>query len=142
MARKTFRVNADSVDTLVDILVANPEDFNADSDKLRGRNDRYPMAGRLNGVEYDTFMANRAQNRITYVIYSYNTPIAWRVYDRATFAKDVRTDWEQHWVMPNGTGSMTTAKHINKVRTALSQISGGIDCSCSGVNEAPGCSHE
>lgn len=128
MARKTFRVNADSIDTLVDILVGTPEDFNFDKDKLRGRNDRRPMAGRLNGVEFDTFMANRAQNRITYVIYSYNTPIAWRIYSYGAMAptNDVRTDWEQHWVMPKGTGTTTTAKHMSKVRAALSQISGGI----------------
>lgn len=124
--RKTFRVNADSVDVLVDLLVGNPEDFNSDKDKLRGRIERMPMAGRLNGVEYDTFMANRAQNRITYVIYSYNTPIAWRIYSYGAMAKDVRTDWEQHWVMLNGTGTVTTAKHINKVRSALSRINGGI----------------
>lgn len=127
MARKTFRVNADPIDVLVDILVGTPEDFNLDKDKLRGRNERYPMAGRLNGVEYDTFMANRAQNRITYVIYSYNTPIAWRTYSYGAMAKGVRGNWEQHWVMPNGTGSMTTAKHISKVRNALSQISGGVE---------------
>ena len=126
MARKTFRVNADPIDVLVDILVGTPEDFNLDKDKLRGRIDSRPMAGRLNGVEYDTFMANRIQGRITYVIYSYNTPIAWRVYDRATFGGKPGPDWEQHWVMPKGFGTTTTAKHMNKVRAALSRINGGI----------------
>lgn len=122
--RRTFRGNADPISKLIDILVGTPEEFNADWDKLRGRVASSGLAsGRLNGADYDTFMANRAQGRITYVIYSYNTPIAWRVYDRA----DPIASDHQSWVMPTTSGgTVTTAKHINKVATALRQISGGI----------------
>lgn len=127
MTHKTYRVNADSTDVLVDLLVGTPEEFNSDKDALRGRTHRHPMAGRLNGVEFDTFMAHRAQNRITYVIYSYATPIAWRVYSYGAMPSgdwdDISVDLQQHWVMPptNG-GTNTTAKHMGKVRAAISRI--------------------
>lgn len=122
--RKTFRVNADSVDTLRELLVGTPEDFNHPNDKLRGQTDMFPMAGRLNGSDYDFFMGCRAQHRISYVIYSYTTPIAYRIYDRAFPSPDN----PQRWVMPNDPPmTNTTQKHLAKVRAALSQISGGID---------------
>lgn len=116
--RRTYRVNADRIDVLIDLLVATPEDFNSDRDILRGRIEKHPMVGRLDGADYDTLMSNRRQERISYVIYSYNTPIAWRV---------SAPNNAQHWVMPqHPPATNTTSKHVNKVRTALSQISGGI----------------
>jgi hypothetical protein len=127
MARKTYRVNADSIGVLVDLLVGTPEDFNGDRDRLRGYAEKHPMAGRLNGGDYDVLMANRKQGRITYVIYSYNTPIAWRIWDHALFGGKPAPSWEQHWVMPQHPPmTNSSAKHVAKVRTALSQISGGI----------------
>lgn len=122
--RRTFRVNADPIDTLVDILVATPDDFNSVTDKLRGYADKHPTAGRLNGADYDFFMGCRAQERISYVIYSYTTPIAYRIYDRAFPSPNNA----QRWVMPEHPPmTKTSAKHVAKVRAALSQISGGID---------------
>jgi hypothetical protein len=129
--RRTFRGNADPISTLIDILVATPDEFNSDKDKLRGRAETRPMGSRLNGVDYDTFMSHRAQGRITYVIYSYNTPIAWRIYSYGAMVgetfRNVSTNLEQHWVMASTSGgTVTTAKHMNRVATALRQISGGI----------------
>lgn len=121
--RRTFRVNADSIGKLVDILVGTPDDFNSPySDKLYGYAETRPMSTGLNGADYDILMADRKQERISYVIYSYGVPIAWRIYDRAFPSKNDR----QYWVMAqHPRSSMTTAKHIAKVRTALRQISGG-----------------
>jgi hypothetical protein len=118
MAHKTYRVNADSTDVLVDLLVGTPEEFNSDKDKLRGRNyDAYLMGtGKLSGKELDAFISASRTKRITYVIYSYDTPIAWRQWGND----------DQRWVLATGTGSMTTAKHMAKVRAAISRISNGI----------------
>lgn len=126
--RRTYRVNADPISTLVDILVATPDDFNGPKDKLRGYAETQPMVGRLNGADYDTLMANRKQGRITYVIYSYNTPIAWRIWDRALFGGKPAPSWKQYWVMAQHPPmTNTSAKHVAKVKAALSQISGGIN---------------
>lgn len=125
--RRTYRVNADSIGVLVDILVGTPDDFNSDTDKLRGYAETSPMSTGLNGGDYDRLMADRKQGRITYVIYSYSTPIAWRIWDHGLFGGKPGPSWKQYWVMAqNPRSSATTAKHVAKVRAALSQISGGI----------------
>lgn len=108
--RRTYRVNADSWMVLKDILVGTPEDFNSLSDSLKGYADTSPMWGKL-PEEWITRMRN---DKVTYVIYSYNTPIAWK-------------NAKGEWVVPNVRYSVTTSKHQGKVQTALSQISGGID---------------
>lgn len=124
MARKTYRVNADSVYVLVDLLVATPMEFNKDNHTLRGREERKPRAGRLNSRKFDSAREN---DLITYVIYSYDTPIAWKQYVNPTSHRHpgVRFDWVEMWVMPDVRYSVTTSKHQAKVRNALSQISGG-----------------
>lgn len=115
--RRTYRINADRWTTLMDILVGDPEDFNSDSSSLRGRIDTSPMWGKLPGDEI-TIMNDR---QVRYVIYSYNTPIAYRYI----------THWLPTgqpvfgWCVPDVRYSVTTSKHQGKVRTALSQISGG-----------------
>jgi hypothetical protein len=133
MARKTFRVNADSIDVLIDILITPSEDFNSDRDKLRGRSARIDNRSFFfNGNSEDEFLkgikAARDQHRLEYVIYSYSKPIAYREYvGRASASvyssNGKRVGWSDYqWVIDTG-GSMTTAKHISKVRRALSQIS-------------------
>lgn len=125
--RRTYRVNADSWTVLKDILVGDPQEFNPDLSRrwvekngwagwkytgaLRGRT--------VNGTEWIGFGilpeewkdAFRVKG-LEYVIYSYETPIAWRT--------------NGSWVVPNVKYSVTTSKHQGKVRTALSQINGGI----------------
>ena len=120
--RRTYRVNADSWTVLRDILVATPEDFNPDSASLRGRNvelSAYVDMGRLP----QEYVNEIRDSRVGYVIYSYGTPIAWRRI--AEWRKDGGPVWE--WRVPEERYSVTTSKHQGKVRTALSQISGGID---------------
>lgn len=135
--RRTFRVNADSWTVLQDLLVATPEDFNSDSDTLRGRTIDYdkpshiPSMGEL-PAEYSIALRNGlANHRVEFVIYSYRTPIAWR--ERTVSPNRVKgsnghtVGYSNHrWVMPDVRYSVTTSKHQGKVRTALSQISGGI----------------
>jgi hypothetical protein len=47
-----------------------------------------------------------------YVIWSYDTPIAWHVVDDLMVGPE-------HWVMPDESYSVTTTRHQNLVRTAL-----------------------
>lgn len=137
MTRATYRVNADKWTKLVDILVADPEEFNGEYgvDKS-GQFPRYRNAfrgrkmnvGRLSqlGQLPDEWRAKWRQDKgeIDYVIYSYETPIAWRVSD--TWYGNHGQTHSHRWVMPNVKYSLTTSKHQGKVRTALSQISGGL----------------
>lgn len=126
--RRTYRVNADSIDTLIDILVATPDDFNNPyRDKLYGYATLNPRRGRLSE---DDYRAMRNAD-VEYVIYSYGTPIAY--WERTISPNRVKADngrtvgysnWR--WVMPNGPRSNTTAKHVAKVTAALKQISGGL----------------
>jgi hypothetical protein len=133
MARKTYRVNADSIEVLIDILITPAEDFNSDRDKIRGRSARIDNRSFFfSGNSDDEFMKGiktaRDQDRLEYVIYSYNTPIAYREYVGRAMASvyssnGKRVGWSDYqWVINTG-GSMTTSKHIHKVRAALSQIS-------------------
>ena len=128
---RTYRIHADSWTTLKDILVGTPEDFNEDlSSYYDARNgiDRYrgTLRGRtmgagfpipndnwLSGETRGAFFQDWNAGRITYIVWSYNTPIAWRTI-------------ESKWVMPDVTYTRTTSKHQGKVATALSQITGGI----------------
>jgi len=118
--RATYRVNADSWTVLQQILVATPDDFNPDSASLRGRNIENGHGGY--GQLPQEHVSQMADSIVKYVIYSYQTPIAYR---------RVR-DWNANgtanyeWIVPDVRYSVTTRKHQGKVRTALSQISGGI----------------
>lgn len=134
MARRTYRVNKDKWTHLLDILVATPDDFNSDDAVLRGRTmgEGFPIPNnRLSGETRKEFYAAWNAGRIEYIIWSYDTPIAWR--ERTTSPNRVKgsnghtVGFSQHrWVMPDVTYSMTTSKHQGKVRVALSEISGGI----------------
>lgn len=115
--RATYRVNADSWTHLRDLLTT-PVEFNTDSATLRGRHDSYPDAGRLGGPEGATFRGHRAAGAITYVIYSYNTPIAYRI----TTANAQTGEHTSRWIIPDVRYSVTTSKHQGKTRTAISQL--------------------
>jgi hypothetical protein len=117
MARKTYKVNADMWTKLRDILVGAPEEFNPDSANLRGRNVKVGDLSRLGWLP-DEWRAVWREDKDTtvYAIWSYDTPLAWRVYRNG----------KARWIMPDVRYSVTTSKHQGKVRTALSQIPGGI----------------
>lgn len=127
MARATYRVNADLWTKLQDILTATPDEFNSDRDTLRGRKiengvDVYG-SGRMEGEDLSTFRGHRQAGALDYVIYSYGTPIAYRI----AYAHPQRLGGTRYeWIVPSTRYSVTTSKHQGKVRTALSQISGGI----------------
>lgn len=112
--RRTYRVNADRWNVLVDILVGTPEDFNPDSATLRGRtvDSHHIYPGMLPGPIASDFRRYVRDGMIQYVIYSYATPIAWRYHTGK-------------WAMPGTKYSVTTSKHQGRVGTAISQISGG-----------------
>lgn len=143
--RKTYRINKDMWTELVDILVGTPDEFNEDLSKrydwrsemdkysgtLRGRNFNPDTMGTgvLGGNYLNEFIKASKEGRIEFVIYSYETPIAWRALnpngDEAINQDGVGYS-RYHWVMPDVKYSVTTSKHQAKVRVALSQISGGI----------------
>ena len=117
---RAYRVQADSWTVLKDILVGTPQPFNAAIASLRGRevNDLSDFNRGWLPAEY----RNAARDAvISYVIYSYETPIAWR--QIAGWQLDGAAEYE--WVVPKVTYSATTTKHQNKVRVALSQIGDG-----------------
>ena len=125
--RRTYRVNSDMWTVLSDILCATPDEFNTDSASLRGRTihngvDIYG-SGRMTGTDLDTFRGHRQAGALDYVIYSYGTPIAYRI---AYAHPQYHGRTEYKWIVPSTRYSVTTSKHQGKVRTALSQISGGI----------------
>jgi hypothetical protein len=131
MTRRSFRVNADSWTVLRDLLVATPEEFNGD---YRCDGDRHvnTISGRRMNVGRrsvlgqlpDEWRAVWHNQEIDYVIYSYGTPIAWRTRE-AHYGNNGLT-YSHRWVVPDVRYSVTTSKHQGKVRTALSQITGGI----------------
>lgn len=131
MARRYYRVNADSW-TVLESILADHEDFNSDSTPLRGRavnDNHFPTTGRLPDDDAIEYLDARKESRLEYVVYSYRTPIAYRMYTGkaqnpvyATNGK--RVGWSDYlWVIPDVRYSVTTSKHQGKVRTALSQIS-------------------
>lgn len=124
--RAKYRVNADSWTHLRDLLVGTPDEFNGERDTLRGRTihngvDIYGT-GRMEGTDLAIFRGHRQAGALDYVIYSYGTPIAYRI--AYTHPQYGRTEYE--WIVPDVRYSVTTSKHQEKVRSALSQISGGI----------------
>jgi hypothetical protein len=114
--RRTYRVNADSWTVLKDILVGTPEPFNTDKATLRGR-EHCEGWGMLPEPDANEMI----DSQVRYVIYSYDTPIAYRRI----------AEWEcggqpvYEWIIPDVRYSVTTSKHQGKVRTALSQITNG-----------------
>jgi hypothetical protein len=131
MSRRYYRVNADPVSVLEEIL-ADHSDFNADRDSIRGRvvgPNHFPMVGRLPEEYVSEYLDARKESRLEYVVYSYSTPIAYRMYtgraQNPVYASNgKRVGWSDYlWVVPNVRYSVTTSKHQGKVLTALSQIS-------------------
>jgi hypothetical protein len=128
---RTYRINKDKWLELEDILISPPEDFNPDLKKtwtirsngwegwkytgaLRGRTITRPseiLMGQL-PEEYQNYMVDKV---VRYVIYSYETPIAWM--QVAEWDSDGAPIYE--WVIPNVKYTVTTSKHQGKVRTAL-----------------------
>lgn len=122
-AIKRYRVNADRWDVLADLLAGEPEAFNTASDSLHG--DKVTVGTRsLLGQLPDEWRAAWHNDNTDYAIWSYKTPIAWRAVD--TWYGNDGVEHTYRWVVPNAHYSVTTSKHQGKVRTALSQISGGI----------------
>jgi hypothetical protein len=113
MARKTYRVNADSWTGLRDLLVGSPEEFNAPSDTIRGRRIEHSHDISLGKLPEEWAIILR-DDVVLYVIYSFKTPIAW--YDER----------KSQWIVPAVRYSVTTSKHQNKVRTALSEMNADV----------------
>lgn len=131
MARRYYRVNADRVDVLEEIL-ADHADFNASSASLWGRAvgpNHFPTVGKLPDEYQSEYLDARKESRLEYVVYSYKTPIAYRMYtgraqNSVYAANGKRVGWSDYlWVVPNVVYSNTTSKHQHKVLTALSRIS-------------------
>ena len=128
---RSYKINTDSWVRLEDILVSPPEDFNPDLKKtwterkngwsgykytgvLRGRTIHRQseiMTGRL-PQEYVNIIKDHV---VRYVIYSYETPIAWM--QVAEWDSDGAPIYE--WIVPNVKYSQTTSKQQGKVRVAL-----------------------
>jgi hypothetical protein len=136
---KTFRINKDGWWNLKEILVGSPEDFNEDlSSYYDARNDRTAYRGTLRGRKMgsgfpipdknwlsgktrELFFQAWNEGRIDYIIWSYETPIAWREWPSEWVGEPI-----PEWIAPDDTYTRTTSKHQSAVRTAISQINGGI----------------
>lgn len=91
---------------LHEILVGEPQEFNPDSATLRGRKGAPVSFGMLPRGEHGGIW--NAAAGADYVIYSYATPVAWR--SAGT------------WHVPPFRYSVTTSKHVGRVRTAIGQL--------------------
>jgi hypothetical protein len=133
---RKFRVQKDSWIVLKDILVGTPDEFNADYSRrwsVRKNWSGYVYTGTFRGrtiTRHDyvetgqlpqEYVNDFKDSVVRYVIFSYETPIAWsRI-----------ADWERNgapvfeWVVPDVKYSVTTTKHQGNVRVALSQIGDG-----------------
>ena len=115
---KRYRVNADRWWILEEILLgeADPQEFNSDRDNLRGRKEMFPTSGRLTGMEKEELENYRKAGMIDYVVYSYATPIAYRIREN---------DNRFQWVVIGQRFSVTTSKHQGRVRAALHTVTHG-----------------
>ena len=85
--------------------ITTREEFSASA--LSGKYKDYtPSAGRLDREEYAKLTEISADQKFIYVVYSYDTPIAWH------------TD-AQGWYVVEQKFSVTTSKHQNFVRRAI-----------------------
>jgi hypothetical protein len=97
---RKYRTNADSYTVLADILAGTPESFQGSN--MHGEpSNGHVVFGRL-VTEYHPSVCTA-----TYVVYSYGTPIAWRLRDDG-------------WHVPAERYSVTTSKQQGRVRAALS----------------------
>lgn len=87
-----------------DTLVGDPQDFFAGAN-LRGVKFGWGR-GRLPELYREAFMDSIAD--IEYTIYSYSTPIAWRI--------------DGVWIIPDVKYSVTTTRHQNKIRVAIGEM--------------------
>lgn len=85
----------------------NGKTFRGESVDLRGQ-ERIPV-GRMDESERQIMLADIERDGICYVIWSYATPIAWRL--NGGF-----------WRVTDRNYSVTTAQHLGKVRTAVSEL--------------------
>ena len=121
MARNTFRPNADSWRHMAD-LMAELDDFNSDRESLRGRAVQADQVRNINtGRMPADEVARMKDSVVSYVIYSYATPIAYRRV--ADWNKNGTANYE--WIVPDVRYSVTTSKHQGKVRTAASILNRG-----------------
>jgi hypothetical protein len=88
--------------------IANREEFTASA--LSGTAD-IMSAGRLNNEEAEKY--NKERDFIHYVVYSYNTPIAWHTLGG--------------WYIVSQKFSQTTSKHQNLTRRAIADSLAGVN---------------
>lgn len=113
--RSTYRINKDGWWALKEIL-ANGEEFNPDLSQTYSRGFA-KFTGTLRGRKVNEgagrlpqpFRRQFLESAVTYIVYSYETPIAWRTQNG-------------EWHTPNTKYSVTTSKHQGNVFTAISQL--------------------
>lgn len=97
---------------LRDILDSSaPEEFTNNGGSFRGEKWHHtyaPYAGRMDPQEYNELKVDAA-GVITYVVWSYQTPVAWRRLDGS-------------WHVTDANYSQTTKCHLGKLRTAIAEI--------------------
>ena len=129
--RPIFRTKRDGWMTLRDTLACHegtPNEFDTSTNSLRGRHVWYSSnsyasdvtLGSLPAEEAEKLTALLRQERVEYVIYSYDTPIAYHVRDKTLADGTVPF----HWVMPDVRYSVTTSHHQSVVRTAIDNPKG------------------
>jgi len=93
--------------------IATRQEFKASA--LSGKFEQYrPQTGRLNVWESDKLTESRENSEGMYVVYSYDTPIAWH------------TDG-QGWYVVSQKFSVTTSKHQNLIRRAIAESLQGVN---------------
>lgn len=114
--RATYGVNKDGWWKLRTIL-ENLDEFNPDSATLRGR--------RIENIDVFTvgempepYRSEMNESVVTYVVYSYRTPIAYRRI--ADWNRNGTANYE--WIVPDVRYSMTTSKHQGRVRPAIAEM--------------------
>lgn len=107
---KLFRNKRDGWLTLRD-LIRSGEEFHNSTGSFRGiRRESLgsPSVGHLPEKDAAWFRQCDAMGILTYVVYSYQTPIAWRT--------------DNAWYIPDARYSVTTSQHQGLIRTAVDQL--------------------
>jgi len=93
--------------------IATRQEFKASA--LSGKFEQYrPQTGRLNVWESDKLTESREGSEGMYVVYSYDTPIAWHT---ATLG----------WYVVSQKFSVTTSKHQNLIKRAIADSLQGVN---------------
>lgn len=113
MTSKLFRSDRDGWWTLRDILNRD-EEFHNTTGKLRGMKHnpdvRLPDTGRMCPADANKMHATHSLWGITYIIFSFATPIAYR-------------DTHGNWTVPDaGYSTVTKSKHLSRVRPAVAEL--------------------